>query len=118
MLNLSFRRLRARFTLLAVGEYGLRGVASIQNTKAHQGNGILLLLPTHFYCVPCLILHCRSRGSRNPGGLPRSMVSCFESRNREARDLPLDALLSKIHRVAEQLTRTVRGKAARLRLDG
>ena len=30
------------------------------------------------------MLHCLSHGSRNPGGLPRSMVSCFESRNREA----------------------------------
>jgi hypothetical protein len=29
-----------------------------------------------------VILHCRSHGSGNPGGLPRSMVSCFESRNR------------------------------------
>jgi hypothetical protein len=39
------------------------------------------------------MLHCLSHGSRNPGGLPRSMVSCFESRNREASDLPLEALL-------------------------
>ena len=46
------------------------------------------------------------------------MVSCFESRNREASDLPLDALLKEIHRVAEQLTRTVRAEVARLRLDG
>ena len=39
------------------------------------------------------ILHSRSHGARNPGGLPRSMVSCFESRNREASDFPLEALL-------------------------
>jgi predicted ATPase len=86
--------------------------------NAHQGNGIFLSHTTHMYCVFIVILHCRSHGSRNPGGLPRSMVSRFESGNREASDLPLDALLWKVHRVAEQLTRTVRGKAARLRLDG
>ena len=53
----------------------------------------VLHIKTHIYCVIILMLHCRSHGSRNPGGLPRSMVSCFESRNREASDLPLDALL-------------------------
>ena len=68
-------------------------VASIQNTNGHQENGILLFYKTHMYCVFAMLLHGRSHGSRNPGGLPRSMVSCFESRNREASDLPLDALL-------------------------
>jgi hypothetical protein len=71
------------------------GVASIQkqNTNAQQGNGIFLINITHIFCVLSVMLHCLSHGSRNPGGLPRSMVSCFESRNREASDLPLDALL-------------------------
>jgi hypothetical protein len=32
-------------------------------------------------------------GARNSGGLPKSMVSSFESRNREASNLPRDALL-------------------------
>jgi quercetin dioxygenase-like cupin family protein len=73
----------------------VRGVASIQNTNAHQGNGFCfsLIYTTHIFCISSVMLHCLSHGSRNPGGLPRSMVSCFESRNREANDLPLDALL-------------------------
>ena len=75
------------------GGKGCQGAASIQNTNAHQENGILLLYQTHIYCVLSVILHGRSRGSRNPGGLPRSMVSCFESRNREASDLPFDGLM-------------------------
>jgi hypothetical protein len=56
------------------------------------------ILPYTYLLCSCYDLHGRSHGSRNPGALPRSMVSCFASRNRQTGDLPLDELLSKIHR--------------------
>src|SRR4029077_6373906 len=50
----------------AIVREGRGGVASIQNTNAHQGNGILLFYQTHISLVLTMILHCRPHGSRNP----------------------------------------------------
>jgi hypothetical protein len=70
-----------------------RGLRLYKTQIPTKETGFFLPYQTHISCVIFMIMHCRSHGSRNPGGLPTSMVSCFESRNREASDLALDALL-------------------------
>jgi hypothetical protein len=61
------------------------GVASIQNTNAQQGNGIFLIPITHIFCVLSVMLHCLSHGSRNPGGLPRSVSGVEDPERKPAK---------------------------------